>query len=361
MLGLYIHIPFCKHICSYCDFPKKVPYNELQITKYIDKLISELAKYSKYYKDCDTIYIGGGTPNLLSDYELERLLKEIAKYKIKYQEYSIECNPELITENQIKLFKKYGINRISLGMQTTSNLGLKLLNRYHNKEDVEKSIHLLKKYNLNNINLDLIYGCFNQTMTDLKNDLDFIKEMDVKHVSAYTLILEEKTKLSLQYKEKDFDEDLIADMTILVNSELRQMGFEHYEISNYAKPKYESIHNLKYWNKEEYIGLGMGGCSYLNHQRITNPSLINLYLKDAGASIENLSTLDEKKEYIILGLRKIVGINKNDYIKRFNSCVTEDFNYQKLINYDLLYEDENILKLTDKGLMLANVVFEEFL
>lgn len=361
MLGLYIHIPFCAHICSYCDFPKRIPFSKEEVNKYIDKLIAEIRSYEIYFKNIDTIYIGGGTPNYLDLYNLERLLSFIASLKINFKEYSIELNPELITLEQVKLFAKYKINRVSLGMQTTDKNGLKLLNRHHNKEDVLKSVKLLKDNGITNINIDLIYGYFNQTLDVVKEDIAFIKELDIKHVSAYSLILEKETLLNRNHKSSELDEDLIADMNIYISAELTKLGFIQYEISNYAKPNYKSLHNLKYWSKEEYIGVGMGACSYLGHKRVTNSKFLYKYLNNVDKEVENLNEEDEKKEYLILGLRKVDGITKKDYFKRFNSYPNDDFNYQKLFDYKLLYEDENIIKLTNKGLMLANLVFEEFI
>ena len=361
MFGLYIHIPFCGHICSYCDFPKRVPFSDKEIKLYLNKLISELHSYSAYYKDIDTIYIGGGTPNFLSDYDLEYLLKNIHNCNISAKEYTIECNSEYLTLKQANLFKKYGINRVSIGMQTINEDGLKLLNRHHTKEDIRRSINSLLENGITNINIDLIYGYFNQTINDLKLDLDFVLTLPIKHLSCYSLILEDKTLLNLKHKETELDEDLIADMNILINNTLKANKFKHYEISNYAKEGYESRHNLKYWSKEEYIGIGQGATSYLNNKRITNPIYLYKYLNNEEKTIEKLSQMDEMKEFIILGLRKVDGILKKDYIKRFNRNICDDFNYQKLIDYNLLYEDDKILKLTDKGLLLGNIVFEEFL
>ena len=361
MRGLYIHIPFCAHICSYCDFAKKIAVDDKQIRQYLVKLVEEMAAKSKYYSSCDTIYIGGGTPNVLNNSELEFLLDSISKYNILAKEYCIECNPELITAEQVNLFKKYHINRVSLGMQTTNSSGLKLLNRHHTKTDVLKAVNLLKANGISNINIDLIYAYFGETLADLKEDLSFLLSLDIKHISAYSLILEKNTKLYHLYKEKDIDQDLAADMMDYIRQELSGNGYNHYEISNFAKPGYESKHNLKYWSKDEYIGLGMGACSYIEHKRITNSYLINKYLNDRDISVETLSLIDEKKEYIILGLRKLSGIIKKDYVKRFNSNITDDFNYQKLLDLDLLMEDNYTIRLTPKGIPLANIVFEEFI
>lgn len=362
MRGLYIHIPFCAHICSYCDFVKRIPFKDDEVKSYLKALVKELNGYKDLYNTFDTIYIGGGTPNYLSDEDLGYLLSEIAKCHILAKEYTIECNPELLTKTQAKLFKKYHINRVSLGLQTTSLKGLKLLNRHHTKEDAINAITILKDEGLTNINVDLIYGYFDETLEDVKDDIDFILSEDLTHVSAYSLILEDKTLLNLKHKESELDEDLIADMYLYINQKLEEAGFKHYEISNYAKEGFKSVHNLKYWSKDEYVGIGLGATSYLKHKRLTNTGHLYQYLNEKNdKEIEDLSLLDEKKEFIILGLRKVSGILKNDYLARFNTKIEDDFNYQKLIKYNLLYENDKVLKLTDRGLLLGNVVFEEFL
>ena len=285
MRGLYIHIPFCAHICSYCDFAKKIAVDDKQIRQYLVKLVEEMAAKSKYYSSCDTIYIGGGTPNVLNNSELEFLLDSISKYNILAKEYCIECNPELITSKQVNLFKKYHINRVSLGMQTTNSSGLKLLNRHHTKTDVLKAVNLLKANGISNINIDLIYAYFGETLADLKEDLSFLLSLDIKHISAYSLILEKNTKLYHLYKEKDIDQDLAADMMDYIRQELSGNGYNHYEISNFAKAGFESKHNLSCWNQEEYIGFGTSAHSYTNNVRYSNIDSMEEY-------IDNLSIED---------------------------------------------------------------------
>ena len=210
------------------------------------------------------------------------------------------------------------------------------------------------------ISIDLIYAIPNQTLKELSDDLDIALALNIAHISTYSLIIEPHTIL---YNDgiKNIDEDLDYEMYKYIEKRLTNRDFIHYEISNYAKEGYESRHNLKYWSKEEYIGIGQGATSYLNNKRITNPIYLYKYLNNEEKTIEKLSQVDEMKEFIILGLRKVDGILKKDYIKRFNRNTCDDFNYQKLIDYNLLYEDDKILKLTDKGLLLGNIVFEEFL
>lgn len=360
MIGLYIHIPFCKSLCTYCDFPKKIPRDLDQIATYIEALKEEIKTYKELFAQIDTIYIGGGTPNALPYPLLAQLLQYIKTLNLKVKEYTIEANPELISLEQAQLFKESGISRVSLGVQTFSEKGLKILGRHHNKKEVIDSLALLRSCGISNVNIDLIFGYFGQSLIDLKNDIDIALSLNIPHISAYSLILEEKTMLNKKYKEEDLDEDLIAEMYEYIRFKLKESGYCHYEISNYAKAGYESIHNLKYWNKEEYIGVGMGATSYLNSTRSTNSSFINKYFKKMDVYIEELTLQDEKKEFMLLGLRKIKGVSKKEYRKRFNSTIEKDFNLDKLKIMGLLAEDEENIYLTAKGQLLGNIVFEEF-
>ncbi len=361
MIGLYIHIPFCKHICKYCDFPKKIPKDSTQIEKYLEKIKLDILKYQNLYDKIDTIYIGGGTPNSLSNCQLEDLLKFIYELKINYKEFTIEINPEILTATQALLFKKYGVNRISIGAETFSDYGLKHLGRHHTKNDIINAVNLLKKNELYNINIDLIFGYYGQTLEDFKEDLNYYTMLNVSHLSCYSLIVEENTLLNIAYKNIKLDEDLIADMYDYLLSFMREKNYVHYEISNFARNGFESLHNLKYWDKDEYIGIGMGATSYIEHKRITNSLYINKYLRDEDLYVENLTELDEKKEMIIMGLRKMTGISKIKYLTTFKSRIEDDFSYQKLIQLGLLEEDNNFIKLTEKGYLLSNIVFEEFI
>lgn len=361
MKGLYIHIPFCAHICNYCDFAKKIKYNQTQEDNYIKKIKEDILKNSQYFNEIDTIYIGGGTPNALSYNSLEDLLEFINRLNINYKEYSIELNPELIDLNTVKLLKKYGVNRVSLGVQTFSERLLKILGRKHKNEDVFTSIKLLKEVGINNINIDLMFGVFTETFEEFKEDISHFLKLDITHLSCYSLILEENTMFNLLYEENDLDEDLTYKMMDYLIKTLKENNYIHYEISNFSKKGYESKHNLKYWSKEEYIGIGMGATSYLENKRITNSTYINKYLKNEDYFIEDLSLLDEKKEFIILGLRKIEGISIKEYNEKYNADFYSDFDVTKLINQGLIIIEDDKLKLSEKGLYLGNIVFEEFL
>lgn len=362
MLGLYVHIPFCKNICHYCDFVKRVPKDEEVMTKYIDKLIEEIESYENYFSKIDTIFIGGGTPNYLSISNLERLFKSLVK--INPKEYTIEINAELYNDTQGDLFKKYGINRVSIGAQTFDLDLLKYLNRRHTPEDIYRAIGSLNLRGIDNISLDLIYSIPGQTIKSLKNDLNIVKSLPIKHVSAYSLILEKNTYFYWLYDHNKFeevDEDLSADMFELIMKELSYDGFNHYEISNYAKPGYESIHNKIYWNLDNYIGVGLGAHGLIKPYRYYNDRAYSRYLKKPLSDKVKLEKEDLLSERMIMGLRLMEGINIKSVEKEYNIKLKDKFTkIKELEKLGLLKEENDYLKLTHKGIMLGNQVFEIF-
>ena len=243
--SLYLHIPFCMQICSYCDFCKMF-YNEKMVNDYLEELEKEIE--INYQKDTlRTIYIGGGTPSSLKSYQLDKLFSMTNKFNIENNyEFTFECNISDINIELLDKLKQNKVNRISIGIETINDKFYELINRYNNKEDIEEKIKLVKKY-FTNINIDLMYGFPNETKEDLEKDLEFFKELDVPHISIYSLILEENTKLYIN-KTKPLNEELEEAMYYYIIDYLRNLGFDHYEISNFSKPGYESIHNLTYWN-----------------------------------------------------------------------------------------------------------------
>lgn len=362
MKGLYIHIPFCSSICSYCDFPKMVANKENQEI-YINKLIEEINSKRSLLNSITSVYFGGGTPNSISIYLLEKLLNSIKDILFNSIENTIECNPELLTLEQIILFKKYNINRISLGVETTNQEAIKIINRHHNKSIISNSINLLKNNNINNINVDLIIGIPNTTITTIKEDLDFILSLPITHISCYTLILEERTLLNYQINKNiitPLDDDTIADMYLYSRNRIINQGFNQYEISNFSKESYESIHNLLYWNEEEYIGCGMGASSFINNQRITNNRTLKKYLENIVLEAIDISLEERKKEIFLLGLRKLKGVN----IKLFKDLYNEDpiikYNLSKWINNNFLELNGDYIRIKEDKLLLGNIIFEEF-
>ncbi len=358
--SFYIHIPFCNNICSYCDFAK-VYYNKNLVDKYLTALEKEIEKV--YQNEVlDTIYIGGGTPSSLSLNETKRLFKILKKLKkSKRLEYTIEANFDSITSEKLDLYKENGINRISFGLESTSPKHLKFLNRSIDLTKVRNIINYTKSIGINNINVDLIYALENESIKDLSKDLDFILSLDITHISTYSLIIEEHTKLYLD-NVKNISEDKDFEMYEFIKDKLKKNGFNHYEISNFSKDGYESRHNLSYWNNLEYYGTGVGASSYIKDKRYTNTKSLTKYLEKSFIKEEEILTLDDKCIYeIILGLRKIKGIDKNEFSKKYNSTIYEKFDIMDLLDKKLLCEDERYLFIPEDKLYLENEILLSFI
>lgn len=360
MRGLYLHIPFCNSLCKFCDFPKRIKQNEELKKAYLNKLIEDLNKLDS--KLCfDTVYIGGGTPNSLSLELLESLFKEVKKLHLNPNlEYTIECNFELINEGQVRLFKKYGINRVSFGIQTFNQKIGKYINRQSSFELCQEKIALLNNYGIENINADFIFGLPYQSLDDVKNDLLLINSLSLKHVSYYSLILEDRSVLGYEIKGNKItlpDIDLAADMYELIQKELPKMGYSQYEISNFCRDGYESKHNKIYWELDEYYGLGMSAASYNNNKRYTNSKLINEYLEDKNISNDDVS----EGEFFFLGLRLTKGILLKKYQEKFQKDPYQKYPIKDLIDKGLVIVENGYLKLTPLGLDNGNLVFEAFI
>jgi oxygen-independent coproporphyrinogen-3 oxidase len=274
--SIYIHIPFCKKICNYCDFCK-IYYDENTAEKYLESLKKEIESYSinGTYK---TIYIGGGTPSSLSITLLEKLFSYLKNIKlVDDYEFTFECNIDDITEEKLRLLKDNRVNRLSIGVETINRDLQKFINRLHTKEEITNKITISKKY-FSNINIDLIYAIPGETLEILKEDLDFITNFNINHISLYSLIIEEHTKLYID-NVKPIDDNLDYEMYYYIINYLKEKGYKHYEVSNFAKEGYQSIHNLTYWNNNKYYGLGLGASGYINNTRYNNTRSITKYLK----------------------------------------------------------------------------------
>ncbi|MCM1130546.1 MAG: radical SAM family heme chaperone HemW [Anaeroplasma bactoclasticum] len=367
MNGIYVHIPFCNNICSYCDFPKQIAKDEVK-DKYLEQLLLELHSYEKeeWFKEwsvkTESVYIGGGTPNSLTLIQLEHLFKVLKPYLRKSKENTIEVNPELLTLSQIKLFTKYNINRVSLGVQTFDFNLIKGIRRHHTEEMVITAVKLLKKEGITNINIDMMYGLPNQTLKGLKKDVRKVLRLKVPHISYYSLILEEKTILSYELKHSQIrlpDDDLIVDMANYLTKKLKMRQFKHYEISNYAKKGYESIHNLGYWNCEEYIGIGASACGYYQSKRVQNEFSLQKYY-DRIRIVTQLSEKEKKQEFMMLGLRKLKGISIQEYYSRFKTYPKDDFDLDQLYKNELIEEKNDFIRIKQDKIWLGNLVFEVF-
>jgi len=358
--SLYVHIPYCNTVCTYCDFCKMY-YNPEQVSKYIDQLKKELIEVYHQEK-LKTIYIGGGTPSCLSEKELHQLFSTLKLVKVeKETEYTVECNFDSITKEKLELLKNYGVNRLSFGLETINPKGEEYLGRKNDLEHIKKIISYAGKIGFKNINIDLIYAYQNETIKALENDIDFLLSLEPTHISTYSLIIEKNTKLSIR-KEHQIDSDLDYEMYQLISKKLKQAGYIHYEISNFAKPGYESKHNLVYWHNENYYGIGLGASSYHNNQRITNTRSITKYLKGMyHLEIENLDEKDKMIYEIILNLRLLKGIKKEDFLKKYQKKLEEVFLYQDLIKQGLIKEENGYLKIPEEKLYISNYIIEEFI
>ena len=348
----YIHIPFCKKICSYCDFCK-IFYNDNFVNKYLDSLENEI---NTYYKNevLETLYIGGGTPSSLSLNQLERLFTILNKLnKSEILEFTIECNIEDITEDKLILFKNNGINRLSIGIESFNEDNLKFMERPSINID---NIYLAKKY-FDNINLDLIYALPNETLDILNSDLDKVLELDPKHISIYSLIIEPNTKIK---DIKPIDDELDYEMYKLICNRLS--SYNHYEVSNFAKEGYESKHNLTYWNNEEYYGFGLGASGYTNDIRYTNTKSINNYIKNEYNRVDEYLTKEDKEKYeLIMGFRKLKGINLDNYKNKYNKDLLENPIINKLLKENKLTVKDNYIFINEDYFYLQNNILIELI
>ena len=382
-LGIYIHIPFCKQKCYYCDFVS-FSNKEEYIEKYVETVKREIDSYDLSNYNITTIYIGEGTPSRIPSEKiqeiLEKIKQKIPKNQTKWEdiEITIELNPGTVDEEKIKKYKEIGINRLSIGLQSTNNKLLKEIGRIHTFEDFKNTYNLVKKVGFENINVDLMIGLPNQTISDVKESLNEIIKLNPTHVSVYSLIVEENTKMEQLINNKELqlpDEELERQMYWYVKNTLELNGYNHYEISNFAKKGKESKHNLNCWEQKEYIGLGLAAYSYLNGIRYGNTSDIEKYinvrdflnsseLEESGIRIvdEVQSLEDKRKEYMLLGLRKIDGVSIQNFKEKFveNPIFLFRKELEKLVNEKLITIDGDSIKLTNKGLDLANIVWEEF-
>ena len=366
-IGVYIHIPFCEKKCDYCDF---ISYcNKENLTKdYIEKLKEEIiVELNKKEYNIKTIYIGGGTPSFIdSKYivEILNIIKE--KYILEDVEITIEVNPGTVTENKLLDYKNVGINRISIGLQETNNDLLKQIGRIHTYEEFLQTYNLARKIGFKNINVDLMLGLPNQSIVDIKNSLNKIMTLNPEHISVYSLILEEGTKLYSKYEKKEIelpDEELERNMYWYVKNTLENNGYIHYEISNFCKDGYHSKHNISCWNQEEYIGFGVNAHSYIDGARYSNTESIEGYIENFDKIVHEKQTIEDmQKEYMLLGLRKIQGISVQEFKNKFgeNPIFLFRNEFSKLVEEDLLIVDGDYIRLTNKGLDLANIVWEEF-
>lgn len=352
---LYIHVPFCKTICFYCDFCHVI-YKTHTVTKWLEQLKKQIDDECKdQYK---TIYIGGGTPSCLSNEELDSLLSLIGPYTNEVEEYTIEANPESLTEDKIAIIKRHHINRVSLGVQTTDESLLKTINRHHSFQDVKRVIELLKGNGITNISVDLMYSLPGQTMEMLNKTIDDILSLDVPHISIYSLTIEENSVFGKKGIDK-LDDETEASMYELIIERLTDAGYINYEVSNFSKTDMYSRHNMSYWNYEDFLGLSAGAAGKLGNRRYQISGNVNKYIEDYGTYDEDiiLDKEDMMFEHIMMSLRTIYGLD----INKFNQLYDCDFmdRYKSGISNPLIRIENGICYCTNKALL--NSVLMDFM
>ena len=384
-VGIYVHIPFCKQKCKYCDF-KSYTGKEALVQEYIKWVKYELKEvgdgnkldYEGGLDDLvvvDTIYIGGGTPSFIDSKYIVEIIDTIRKHYtiVNNPEITIEINPGTITEKKLNDYFNCGINRISIGLQSNHEKLLKELGRIHSYKEFEDAYLTARKVGFKNINVDLMIGLPNQTLDDVNETIDEIEKYNPEHISVYSLIVEDETPLCKEIEKgiltlpSDEDE---RKMYWTVKNRLQEDGYIHYEISNFAKPGFESKHNMNCWKQQEYIGIGVAAHSYTNGVRFSNVDQIEEYIKNFEIEKEEDNLIFHEKqnknsimkEYMMLGLRKIEGVQIQAFKSKFgeNPIFLYRKELEKLANEELIEVDGDYIKLTNKGIDLANLVWEEF-
>lgn len=403
-IGLYIHIPFCKHKCYYCDFVSYANKKKF-FKKYVECVKKEIGKYARENRIMSehglepkyvikTIYIGGGTPSLIDEEYIEDILKSIREnfeitsnleenYEAQDEEIknynsqietTIEVNPGTVTKEKLQKYLECGINRLSIGLQAVQDNLLKEIGRIHAFEDFQNVYKCAREVGFENINVDLMIGLPNQTLDDVKESTKKVMALKPEHISVYSLILEENTKLEdmvIKGKLELPDDEIERKMYWYVKKTLEKHKYIHYEISNFARPGFESKHNSDCWNQNEYIGIGAAASSFMNNARYENTSDLEEYISNIendkpSKNIQLQELLDDESkidEYMMLSLRKISGVNISEFKRKFNQNPIIRYNkiLEKLIKEELIEIDGNNIRLSSKGIDLANLVWEEFI
>ena len=366
----YVHIPFCTQICYYCDFSKVFIKNQ-PVDSYLEHLLQEFHSYD-IQKLC-TLYIGGGTPTALSAPQLERLLDGLTKNLdlSVLEELTIEANPGDLDADKIAVLKNSAVNRVSLGVQTFDDKMLKKIGRSHLEKDIYENIDRLKLAGFDNISIDLIYALPGQTMDQVKDNVAKAIALDIPHMSLYSLILENHTVFMNRMRRGKLPlpkEELEAEMFEYIISELEKAGFEHYEISNFSQPGFESRHNLMYWDNAEYYGIGAGASGYVDGVRYKNHGPIRHYLKaveegNARFNEEHLSQREQMEEEMFLGLRKKSGVSKARFEEKFGTSFEDLYGQvvRDLCHQGLLQVEGQQIRMTKRGLFLGDTVAERFI
>lgn len=380
-LEIYIHIPFCVRKCAYCDFLSG-PVDKGKIEKYVEALLNEIRAQGKLdslslFEKVTSVFVGGGTPSILEGNQIEEILNVLKEsFNIdKDAEITIEANPGTVTKEKLETYKRVGINRISFGLQSTKNEELKILGRIHTYEEFLESFHMARECGFDNINVDLISAIPRQTVESWEESLKQIIKLEPEHISAYSLIIEEGTPFGNVYGEgtegekelpTEEDERLMYQRTeeLLANA-----GYHRYEISNYAKEGRECKHNLGYWERKDYLGIGLGSSSLTDNVRYKNIDCLEDYIKYASELCEiqedkeELSSKEQMEEFVFLGLRKTQGISIKEFEETFGKTLEECYgqNIKRMQEEKLIIIENEFLRLTHKGLDISNYVFGKIL
>ncbi len=374
-LGLYIHIPFCVKKCAYCDFLSWSGDKEQRVD-YVRALEQEILSYKNFAEDYQvtTLYFGGGTPSVLEGELLERIMEAIRRtFRIEEKaEVTLEMNPGTALKEKLELYKKLGINRLSMGIQSVKNENLKLLGRIHTYEDFLESYCMAREAGFDNLSGDLISSLPGQTLAEWKEELKILMETPLEHVSVYQLIIEEGTEFYKKYGECEEllpDEETSREIYLWTGKYLKSRGFEQYEISNYAREGKQSAHNLRYWERKDYLGLGLGGASMIRNMRMSNTRDWDKYMaycRDPGKIREEVEVLEESgqmEEFMFLGLRKTRGISKKEFRRTFGKDIdlVYEKTLEKYLKNGMLQESGDRIFLSEEGILLSNQVFADFL
>ncbi len=371
--SLYIHVPFCATKCYYCAF-NTYAFHKEQSRHYLEALRTEMELYRLDSDGLKTVFLGGGTPSILSAKSLERLFRDMhAVFEIDgAAEITVECNPGTVDRQKLDAMRDAGVNRLSFGVQAMDDATLQKIGRIHTVDEVVQSYDLARGAGFDNINLDLIFALPDQTIEEWRACLNEVVALQPEHISPYNLMIEEGTvfyESQRTGKLHRLSDEVEAEMYNLTIDTLVARGYQHYEISSFAKPSCVAKHNLVYWNNQPYVGLGPGACGYIDGVRYSNIRGVQDHIKSLKrrrkpiADSERLTGRDEKAETIILGLRKRDGIRQEDYRRRFGESIEDEFGdvLSKGIGVNLLEWDNGNLRLTKRGLFLANEVFVDFL
>jgi oxygen-independent coproporphyrinogen-3 oxidase len=370
-ISLYIHIPFCKQKCLYCDFPSYSGKEKL-MDEYINALNKEILQKAKEYS-INSIFIGGGTPSYLNSSNLQSLLYTLNKLNLKENlEFTVECNPGTLNKENLSIMKKYNVNRISMGLQSTKNSILKDIGRIHSYEEFKNNYLLARDIGFDNINVDLMFGLPNQTPEIWRESLEDIVKLKPDHISAYSLIIEEGTCFYNLYEQDKLnlpEEDKERIMYLTAKEILNKKHYHQYEISNFAKEGKECFHNKVYWKCNEYLGLGVSSSSFINKKRIKNIDDIEEYIKKINRNENVLEEVhindikDDMEEFIFMGLRMTEGIKISEFKERFNQELYNVYGevIEKNIKKELLICNSGRIYLSSRGMEISNYVMSDFI